>query len=243
MTGVAISSLRVRGHTASFGLVSNSHSFLPVWHTGKKLWEFDTNPKDAVWPRTRNELISTPVIADNVVYIASGQDPEHRRGRWSNWYAIDGTKPATSHHDRRIWQLRPRSSSADHRHRRGPDGLVYIADFSGFLHCIDAKTGEEHWSHDVFAAVWGSPFLVDGHVYLGDEDGDIVVLAHGREKKVLAEMNMGSAVYATVVPANGHDLPEQPQPAVRPRAEVEPGACRATFPPHRLRRVGMTMRR
>src|SRR4030095_12576962 len=26
-----MSSLRVRGHTASFGLVSNSHSFLPVW--------------------------------------------------------------------------------------------------------------------------------------------------------------------------------------------------------------------
>src|SRR6266851_4864628 len=30
MTGVEISSLRVFGQTASFGLVSNSHSFLPV---------------------------------------------------------------------------------------------------------------------------------------------------------------------------------------------------------------------
>ena len=30
--------------------------------TGKKLWEFDTNPKDSVWPKTRNELISTAVI-------------------------------------------------------------------------------------------------------------------------------------------------------------------------------------
>ena len=55
----------------------------------------------------------------------------------------------------------------------------------------------------MFAAVWGSPFVVDGKVYLGDEDGDVVVLQHGKEKKVLAEMNMGSAVYATVVPANG----------------------------------------
>ncbi len=25
--------------------------------TGKKLWEFDMNPKDAVWPKTRNEVI------------------------------------------------------------------------------------------------------------------------------------------------------------------------------------------
>ena len=45
--------------------------------TGKKLWEFDLNPKEAVWPKTRNEVISTPVIHENVVYIANGQDPEH----------------------------------------------------------------------------------------------------------------------------------------------------------------------
>jgi outer membrane protein assembly factor BamB len=25
--------------------------------TGKKLWEFDMNPKDSVWPKTRNEVI------------------------------------------------------------------------------------------------------------------------------------------------------------------------------------------
>jgi outer membrane protein assembly factor BamB len=45
--------------------------------------------------------------------------------------------------------------------------------------------------------------VVDGRVYLGDEDGDITVLAAGKTKKVLTEVNMGSAVYATPVPANG----------------------------------------
>jgi hypothetical protein len=30
-----------------------------------------------------------------------------------------------------------------------------------------------------------------------------VVLAHGREKKVLAEMSMGGSVYGTITPANG----------------------------------------
>jgi hypothetical protein len=40
-------------------------------------------------------------------------------------------------------------------------------------------------------------------VYLGDEDGDVVVLQHGRTKKILAEPNMGSSVYSTVVTANG----------------------------------------
>lgn len=57
--------------------------------------------------------------------------------------------------------------------------------------------------HDVLAAVWGSPIVIDGRVYLGDEDGDVVVLQAGKQMKVLHEMNMGSAIYATPVPANG----------------------------------------
>ena len=42
-----------------------------------------------------------------------------------------------------------------------------------------------------------------GKVYLGDEDGDIVVMKAGRTKEVLFEGNMGSLEYSTVVPANG----------------------------------------
>ena len=168
--------------------------------TGKKLWEFDTNPKDSVWPRTRNELIATPVIYQDVVYIANGQDPEHGEGV-GHMYAIDGTKRGDITKTGLVWhfdKIRRSISTA-----AVADGLVYISDFSGYLHCLDAKTGQPYWQHDLLAAVWASPFLIDGKVYLGDEDGDIVVLAHGKEKKVLAEMNMGSAVYGTIVPANG----------------------------------------
>ena len=42
--------------------------------TGKKLWEFDCNPKESLWPKTRNEVISTPVVYEERVYIANGQD-------------------------------------------------------------------------------------------------------------------------------------------------------------------------
>jgi outer membrane protein assembly factor BamB len=167
---------------------------------GEKLWEFDTNPKDSVWPRTRNELIATPVIYENRVYIANGQDPEHGEGV-GHFYAIDATRRGDITESGRVWhydKIRRSISTA-----AVADGLVYISDFSGFLHCLDAKTGQPYWTHDTFAAIWGSPFVADGKVYLGDEDGDVVVLQHGKEKKVLAEMNMGSAVYATPVPANG----------------------------------------
>ena len=55
----------------------------------------------------------------------------------------------------------------------------------------------------MFAAIWGSPMVIDGKVYLGDEDGDITVLNADKTLKVLAENNMGSSVYSTPVPANG----------------------------------------
>mgnify|MGYP000265345756 CR=1 FL=1 len=167
--------------------------------SGKKLWEFDTNPKDSVWPKTRNELISTPIIQNNRVYIANGQDPEHGEGD-AYLYAIDGAKRGDITQSGKIWVLpirRSISTGALH------NGILYYADFSGFLHAVDAETGKEIWKYDMLAAVWGSPMVIDGKVYLGDEDGDIVVLEAGRELKVLFETNMGSSVYCTVVPANG----------------------------------------
>jgi outer membrane protein assembly factor BamB len=68
---------------------------------------------------------------------------------------------------------------------------------------VDAATGAPLWNFDMLAAVWGSPLVADGKVYLGDEDGDVVVLQAGRTMKVLGEQNVGSAVYGTAVPANG----------------------------------------
>jgi outer membrane protein assembly factor BamB len=168
--------------------------------SGKKLWEFDCNPKDSVWQKTRNELIATAVVYEERVYIANGQDPEHGEGV-GHLYCIDATKRGDITQTGRLWHYdkirRSISTAAIH------DGLIYYPDFSGFLHCLDAKTGQVLWVHDMLAAMWGSPLIVDGKVYLGDEDGDVVVLQAGREKKILAEMNMGSSIYSTPVAANG----------------------------------------
>jgi outer membrane protein assembly factor BamB len=168
--------------------------------TGKKLWEFDLNPKESVWPKTRNEVISTPVIKDNVVYIANGQDPEHGEGV-GHLYAIDPTKTGDITQSGRLWHYDKirRSISTGALY----NGILFYSDFSGFLHALDAKTGQPLWTHDMFAAIWGSPMVIDGKVYLGDEDGDVTVLNADRTMKVIGESNMGSSVYSTPVPANG----------------------------------------
>jgi outer membrane protein assembly factor BamB len=168
--------------------------------TGKRLWEFDLNPKESVWPKTRNEVISTPIIVDNVVYIANGQDPEHGEGV-GHLYAIDPSKRGDITESGRLWHYGDirRSISTGALY----NGILFFSDFSGFLHAVDAKSGKQVWKHDMFAAIWGSPIVIDGKVYLGDEDGDVTVLNADRTMKVIAENNMGSSVYSTPVPANG----------------------------------------
>lgn len=81
------------------------------------------------------------------------------------------------------------------------DGLLVIPDFSGLVHCVDAKTGQPHWTHDMLAASWGSPLIADGKIYVGDEDGDISIFELSAEKNLIAEINMGNSVYSTPIVA------------------------------------------
>ena len=168
--------------------------------SGTKLWEFDTNPKNAVWPKTRNEILATPVIWQNKVYIANGQDPEAGSGP-AHLYAIDATRRGDITTSGRLWDydkvMRTISTVAI------DNGLLFIADLAGFLHCLDVNTGKPYWTHDLLSKVWASPMAISGKVYLGDEDGDVVVMAAAREKRLIFQTNMGSNVYSTVVPAGG----------------------------------------
>jgi outer membrane protein assembly factor BamB len=83
------------------------------------------------------------------------------------------------------------------------DGILYCANFSGFVHALDVKTGKMLWEHDMLAAIWGSPYVVDGKVMIGDEDGDVDVLQAGPTLEVLSEINFGNTIYSTPVVANG----------------------------------------
>ena len=176
------------------------YSFEP--ETGKPIWKFDCNPKDSEWKQgrgDRNNIIATPVVYDDKVFIAVGQDPEHGEGVGHLW-VIDATKTGDVTGKGVIWH---------HDFRRTistvaiDDGIVYAANFSGFFHALDLKTGGLLWEYDMLAAVWGSPFVVDGKVMLGDEDGDVTILKTGRVKEVLSEVNFGNTVYSTPIVANG----------------------------------------
>src|SRR5678815_1555589 len=180
------------------------YSFVP--ETGKLIWKFDANPKDAVYvlggSGTRNEIIATPVIWEDKVYVGVGQDPEHGEGIGHLW-AIDATKEGDVTGKAEVWHRgykefnRTISTVAIH------DGLLYASDLSGYLYCLDARTGEHFWTHSLGAAVWGSPFVADGKVYIGDEDGNVTILREGKKEQVIATINMGNAVFTTPTAKDG----------------------------------------
>ncbi|MBI2190815.1 MAG: PQQ-binding-like beta-propeller repeat protein [Planctomycetes bacterium] len=174
--------------------------------TGKPIWKFDCNPKDSVYilggRGTKSYIIATPVIHENKVYIAVGQDPEHGEGPGHLW-CIHATGTGDVTETGRVWHY---GDSDFHRTLSTvaiAGGLVFASDLSGYLNCLDAATGKPYWKHDLEAAVWGSPYVVDGRVIIGDEDGDVAVFEASKEKKLLFQTNMGSAVYSTPVFANG----------------------------------------
>lgn len=222
------------------------------------LWKFDCNPKTAVWKEggqgDRATIIATPVICNDCVYIATGEDPEYGEGPGHLW-CIDATRRGDTSPElvfdkagkpvppRRLQAadpsagdvVRPNPNSAAVWHYSGSgakggdakadaakaDGdfkqtmhrtlgmaaiqndLLVIGDLAGLLHCLDAKTGRVHWTYDMLSAMWGSPVLVDGKIYMGNEDGDVAVFELSPKLKLLAKNNMGAAVYTTPIVANG----------------------------------------
>ena len=86
------------------------------------------------------------------------------------------------------------------------DGLVYTADLSGFVHCVDFETGRRHWEHDMLSGVWGSPLVVDGKVFIGNEDGTLTIFKATKDRaRVLKEKGTikFSSIYSTPTFANG----------------------------------------
>jgi outer membrane protein assembly factor BamB len=176
------------------------------------VWKFDANPpeykvkdgKPIKYPQAEgpSEINATPVFYKNRVYVATGQDPEHGEGV-GHLVCLDAGKTGDITKDGVIWDYKGIHRSISTVSIDPDTGLLFIGDFSGFVHCLDAETGKVYWTHDMKAHMWGSTMVADGKLFVGDEDGDLTVLAATKEKKVLSEVNLGSPVYSTPVVANG----------------------------------------
>lgn len=169
-------------------------------------YKTDKNGKPYKYPAAEgpSEINSTPVFYKNRVYVPTGQDPEHGEGV-GHLVCLDATKTGDITKTGVIWSYKGIKRSISSVSIDPKTGLLFIGDFSGFVHCLDAETGKLHWVYDMKAHMWGSTMVADGKVYVGDEDGDFVVLAAkgGDKAEVISETNLGAPVYSTPVIANG----------------------------------------
>lgn len=219
----------------------------------KLLWKFDCNPKTVeqhiAGRSTRNHIIAMPVVYDNLVYVAVGEDPEHGEGVGRLW-CIDPTKRgdvsselavhADDHkqivpprrrqavneaegevaipnpNSAAVWHYTHGDANGDGQiadfeermHRTCSnvavkDDLLIVPDFSGLIHCLDAKTAQVHWTYDLFAATWSSPLIVDDRVYMGDEEGKVTIFKLSPRLNVLTQIDMGQSIYCTPIAASG----------------------------------------
>jgi outer membrane protein assembly factor BamB len=186
--------------------------------TGRVFWSFDAGGRG-----TRNNVLATPVFADNRVFVGTGQHPEYGDGpAWV--YCIDPTRtgdispeigvgPGSGRpnpNSGMIWRFggvdekskRPRfnrtlSNVAVHR------GLVIAPDYAGFVHCLDAATGQQYWLADTRAQIRGSPLIIDGKVYVAT-DGELWIFALDKEKRVLSRIEMDNQyIRCSPIFANG----------------------------------------
>ena len=76
------------------------------------------------------------------------------------------------------------------------DGLLYVADLGGTVHCLDTATGARVWTHETNEEVWGSLLLAGDRLYVGTVEGRMDVLRAGRRKELLAQINMDAPLYS-----------------------------------------------
>jgi outer membrane protein assembly factor BamB len=192
----------------------------------------DSEFKPKLGVGTRNYLVASPVIVDGKVYIGVGREPEAGPGPSHFWCIDAAKKPANKDKDLSpvhddfdpkapenkdsglVWHfggLRNPMTANEPDYVFGRtmstccvhDGLVYVAELDGYLHCLDAKTGRRYWVHDLGASTWASPGYVDGKVYMSTDNGDLLIFAAGEEDKLLNTIDCKQGLKVAPVAANG----------------------------------------
>jgi outer membrane protein assembly factor BamB len=188
----------------SFDLISESRGTSSVGALEKR-WQFDfdpTAPKENVHRFHQNKregpsnFYGMPVVVGEKAYLAGGGDLWW--GKNESWL--------------KCINLSDRSASLEWSYELGRHvmstpavigDLVFIADNSRVVHCVDRATGKGLWTHETKGEFWASPYVADGKVFIGNRKGEFFVFSASGEKQILHQIHLGAPISATAVAANG----------------------------------------
>jgi outer membrane protein assembly factor BamB len=179
-------------------LVTNASNYIRAYdpRTGKELWKLGGSSKITA---------PTPFAANNLIVVASGRAPERplfavRAGSRGD---LTLAKDQTSS-DKVAWSRTGRGS-----YMPTPlayQGILYVLNNNGVFDAYDLETGTEIYRQrlePVGSGFSASPVAADGRLYLTSEDGEILVVAAGREFRTMATNSMGELVMATPALSDG----------------------------------------
>ncbi len=179
-------------------LVTNAANFIrgndPT--TGVELWRLGRSSKITA---------PTPVFGNGLIVVASGRRPEQpifvlRPGARGDITLPEGQTSS----EQIVWSRERRGSYMPTPLIYG--GILYVLANNGILDAYELETGEEIYRSRIphlgsgFSA---SPVAADGKIYLSNEDGDMIVIAAGREFRHIATNPMGELLMATPALSEG----------------------------------------
>jgi outer membrane protein assembly factor BamB len=131
------------------------------------------------------------------VFVAMGQSPGHGNAP-SLLHAVSPNARGDVTESGRLWTSREIGRVVGTPIAR--DGLLYVGDLGGTVHCLDAATGRHVWKHETDEAIWGSILLADDRLYVGNVAGTMTVLRAGRDKELLGQVEMDAPLYSAAAP-------------------------------------------
>lgn len=149
--------------------------------TGAMLWEAKVFDKRAV---------SSPVVAGDLVFGSCGS------GGGGNFVAavrLGGKGDVTS--SNLAYTVKTSAPYVPTPVVSG-DRIFWISD-DGVASCVEASTGRIIWKERVGGTYFGSPVLVDGHLYCVSSKGEVAVLAAADEYKLLSRNPLGEGSHST----------------------------------------------
>ena len=168
--------------------------------TFKKIWSYDLNRGNAKSyhsPGGPSEIIATPVCVNDKIYVSVGQDWTHSVGK-GHVACIDAIQTGTIAEP--LWDYTDASYCVGTV--AVADGLAYVADLKGSVHCIDAATGKAVWVFTGAAPFHASPLIADGKIFVADSRGKFYIFAHGRTEKLLSTIDLHGEAGGAAIAAN-----------------------------------------
>jgi outer membrane protein assembly factor BamB len=176
--------------------------------SGKLRWKFATAgerrfeakglhgmlPLGQTFPDPYDVYLSSPAVADSVVYFGSGD------GRV---YALDAASGTVR------WRFQ--TGDVVHASPAVSGGIVYFGSWDSLFYAVDARTGQEKWRfqggqdpliHNQ-VGFQSSPAVVDGLVYTGCRDSNVYALDATTGKEKWRANNAGSWVNSAPAVAGG----------------------------------------